>query len=162
MRSSPTAAAVDAVFDDANLIGYSGLEPVVRLAERCGLPDLVTEHVRIDDAPNSGGANAAAKVVSLVAGMVAGARYIDVPRSALRDGCDLHPVHVQPHLPGRLVVHPDQMRPRVQRRRCGRARVRLVSVPESALGIVIVQRSLARVYPSRNPLLTEPSWLIAV
>jgi hypothetical protein len=77
MRSSHTAAAVDAVFDDANLIGYGGLEPVIRLAERCGLPDLVTEHVRIDDAPNSGGANAAAKVVSLVAGMVAGARYID-------------------------------------------------------------------------------------
>jgi hypothetical protein len=77
MRSSHTAAAVDAVFDEANLIGYGGLEPVVRLAERCGLPDLVSEHVRIDDAPNSGGANAAAKVVSLVAGMVAGARYID-------------------------------------------------------------------------------------
>jgi hypothetical protein len=68
---------VDAVFDDANLIGYGGLEPVIRLAERCGLPDLVTEHVRIGDAANSGGANAAAKVVSLVAGMLAGARFID-------------------------------------------------------------------------------------
>jgi len=77
MRSSHTAAAVDAVFDDENLIGYGGLEPVVRLAEWCGLPDLVTEHVRIGDAPNSGGANAAAKVASLVAGMVAGARYIE-------------------------------------------------------------------------------------
>jgi hypothetical protein len=77
MRSSHTAAAVDAVFDDANLIGYGGLEPVIRLAEQCGLPDLVTERVRIDGAVNSGGANAAAKVVSLVAGMLAGARFID-------------------------------------------------------------------------------------
>jgi hypothetical protein len=36
MRSSHTAAVVSAVFDDANLVGYGGLEPVVRLAERVG------------------------------------------------------------------------------------------------------------------------------
>src|SRR5258705_13999286 len=77
MRSSHTAAAVSAVFDDANLIGYGGLEPVLRLAERCGLPDLVDDRVRITDAANSGGANPAAKVLSLVAGMTAGADSID-------------------------------------------------------------------------------------
>jgi len=77
MRSSHTAAAVSAVFDDANLVGYGGLEPVVRLAERCGLPDLVSGHVRISGAANSGGANADAKVLSLVAGMTAGADSID-------------------------------------------------------------------------------------
>jgi hypothetical protein len=85
MRSSHTAAAVSAVFDDANLIGYGGLEPVVRLAERCGLADLVARHVRIAGAANSGGANPAAKVMSLVAGMAAGADSIeDVDR--LRHG----------------------------------------------------------------------------
>src|SRR6266536_5051968 len=57
MRSSHTIAAVSAVFDDVNLVGYGGLEPVVRLAERCGLPDLVSAHVRISGAANSGGAN---------------------------------------------------------------------------------------------------------
>jgi Transposase DDE domain group 1 len=77
MRSSHTAAAVTAIFDDANLIGYGGLEPVMRLAERCGLPDLVGEHLRITRAANSGGANPAAKVMSLVAGMAAGADSID-------------------------------------------------------------------------------------
>jgi hypothetical protein len=77
MRSSHTAAAVSAVFDDANLVGYGGLEPVVRLAERCGLPDLVAEQVQIADAANSGGAFPAAKVMSVVAAMVAGADSID-------------------------------------------------------------------------------------
>jgi DDE family transposase len=77
MRSSHTTAAVSAVFDDANLVGYGGLEPVVRLAERCALPDLVRERVRITGAANSGGANPAVKVMSLVAGMAAGASHID-------------------------------------------------------------------------------------
>jgi len=50
--------------------------PVVALAERVGLPGLVTDRVKITDAANSGGANAAAKVMSLLAGMVAGADSI--------------------------------------------------------------------------------------
>ena len=77
MRSSHTPAAVDAVFDEENLIKYGGLEPVVRLAQRCGLPDLVDQRVRITGAANSAGANPAAKVVSLVAGMTTGADSID-------------------------------------------------------------------------------------
>ncbi|WRZ96355.1 hypothetical protein OHB54_44775 [Streptomyces sp. NBC_01007] len=33
------------MFDDQNLIAYGGLEPVVRLAKRCGLPALAGELV---------------------------------------------------------------------------------------------------------------------
>jgi Transposase DDE domain group 1 len=81
MRSSHAAAAVDAVFDDRSLVADAGLVPVVALAEQVGLSDLVSEHVAIVGADNSAGANSAAKVVSLVAGMVAGADSIaDVDR----------------------------------------------------------------------------------
>ncbi|MEU3896881.1 hypothetical protein [Streptomyces sp. NPDC045251] len=43
MQSFHAAAAVSSAFDDPNLIAYGGLEPVVRLAERCGLPAPVGE-----------------------------------------------------------------------------------------------------------------------
>jgi hypothetical protein len=76
MQSSHAATAVDVAFDDPNLIADAGLVAVVALAERIGLPDLVTDRVRIVGAANSGGANAAAKVMSLLAGMVAGADSI--------------------------------------------------------------------------------------
>jgi hypothetical protein len=77
MRSSHSAAAVSVSFDDPNLLGYGGLVPVVRLAERCGLPQLAGQLLRIVGAANSGGANPAAKLVSLVAAMCAGADSID-------------------------------------------------------------------------------------
>jgi hypothetical protein len=77
MQSSHTATAVDVVFDDPNLIADAGLVPVVALAERIGLPELIAEHVSIMDAANSAGANPVAKVMSLVAGMVAGADSIE-------------------------------------------------------------------------------------
>ena len=81
MQSSHAAAAVDAAFDDRNLIADAGLVPVVALAEQVGLPGLVAEHVTISDAGNSAGANPAAKVMSLLAGMVAGAdSFADVDR----------------------------------------------------------------------------------
>ncbi|HEX5406378.1 MAG TPA: IS1380 family transposase [Pseudonocardiaceae bacterium] len=70
-------AAVDVVFDDPNLIADAGLVPVVALAEQVGLPELVAEHVAITDAVNSAGANPAAKVMSLLAGMIAGADSIE-------------------------------------------------------------------------------------
>jgi Transposase DDE domain group 1 len=76
MQSSHAAAAVDVAFDEANLIADAGLVAVVALAERIGLPDLVTDRVKIVGASNSGGANAAAKVMSLLGGMVAGADSI--------------------------------------------------------------------------------------
>lgn len=77
VRSSHTPARVGAAFDDANLIADAGLVPLVRLAERAGLPELVADAVRITGADNSGGANAAVKVMTLVAAMAAGADSID-------------------------------------------------------------------------------------
>jgi hypothetical protein len=77
MQSSHAANAVDIVFDDPNLIVDAGLVSVVALAEQVGLPELVAEHVTITDAANSAGANPAAKVMSLLAGMVAGADSIE-------------------------------------------------------------------------------------
>jgi hypothetical protein len=77
MQSCHAATAVDVTFDEPNLIADAGLVPVVALAEQIGLPDLVTEHVKIAGAANSAGANPAAKVMSLLAGMVAGADSID-------------------------------------------------------------------------------------
>jgi hypothetical protein len=65
---------VTAVFDDPNLVSCAGLAPVLELAERARLHDIVEEHVRID---RPGGHNALGKVLSLVAGMVAGADSID-------------------------------------------------------------------------------------
>src|SRR3954452_22745385 len=65
---------VSARFDDPNLVSCAGLAPVLELAERAGLHDLVEEHVHLD---RPGGQNALLKVLSLVAGMVAGADSID-------------------------------------------------------------------------------------
>jgi len=65
---------VTATFDDPNLVSCAGLAPVLELAERAGLQDLVGEHVRID---KPGGANAHLKVPALVAGMSAGPDSID-------------------------------------------------------------------------------------
>ena len=77
MQSSHAATVVDVAFDDPNLIADAGLVPVIALAERIGLPDLVAEHLAIAGAANSAGANPVAKVMSLVAGMVAGADSIE-------------------------------------------------------------------------------------
>jgi len=63
-----------AVFDDPNLVSCAGLAPVLQLAERAGLQDLVAEHVRI---AKPGGGNPELKVPALVAGMIAGADSIE-------------------------------------------------------------------------------------
>ncbi|WNV89005.1 IS1380 family transposase [Umezawaea sp. Da 62-37] len=88
MRSSHTASAVSARFDDPNLIADAGLIPVLRLARHCRLPELAAEAIRIPDA-DSGGANPAAKVMSLVAAMVAGADSIDDVHRVRHGGMDL-------------------------------------------------------------------------
>jgi hypothetical protein len=62
------------VFDDPNLVSCAGLASVLTLADRAGLGDLVDEHVTV---PGSVGAHARAKVLALVAGMVAGVDTID-------------------------------------------------------------------------------------
>ena len=77
MQSSHVSSAVAAEFDEPNLIADAGLVPVVRLAERAGLPELAAGALRIDGARNSAGAAPAAKVMSLVAAMCAGADSID-------------------------------------------------------------------------------------
>jgi hypothetical protein len=77
MQSSHAAAAVSVAFDDRNLVAHAGLVPVMRLAERCGLARLTAQKVKLSGAKNSAGASADAKVMSIVAGMAAGADSID-------------------------------------------------------------------------------------
>ena len=65
---------IHATFDDPHLVSHAGLVPVMALAQRAGLADLVAEHVR----PGCQcGVNAQLKVPCLVAGMAAGADSID-------------------------------------------------------------------------------------
>ncbi|WAX58443.1 IS1380 family transposase [Jatrophihabitans cynanchi] len=71
MQASHAAAAVSARFDDPNLVSCGGLEPVLRLADSCGLADLVGQRLSVPSP------NAHLKVPALVAGMVAGADSID-------------------------------------------------------------------------------------
>src|SRR5919201_1819219 len=74
MRAFHTAAAVSVRFDDPNLVSYAGLIPVLRLAHDAGLGELADQMVRLGE---SKGANAGAKIGSIVAGMVCGADSID-------------------------------------------------------------------------------------
>jgi Transposase DDE domain group 1 len=77
VQSVMSPGAVSARFDDRNLIKYGGLVSVVRLAERCGLPELGAELLRWKSSANSGGAHPVVKMLTLVFGMVAGADSID-------------------------------------------------------------------------------------
>jgi hypothetical protein len=77
MQSSHAAVAVSSAVDDPNLIAYGGLEPVIRLAERCGLPALAGELIRLPASKDGTGAFPAAKLMPLVGGMVAGADSIE-------------------------------------------------------------------------------------
>ncbi len=63
-----------AIFDDPNLVSCAGLVPMIALAQQCDLPALADVHLSV---PTDKGANAGAKVTSLVAGMVAGADSIE-------------------------------------------------------------------------------------
>ena len=63
MRLLHTPGAVEAVFDDQRLISYAGLEPVMRLAEQCGLRQRVRQKVRL---PGPVGANPGGKVATIV------------------------------------------------------------------------------------------------
>ena len=62
---------IDTVFDDPNLIGSAGLVPVMRLAERAGMQQLLAERLTVASP------HAAVKAGCVVAGMVAGADSID-------------------------------------------------------------------------------------
>jgi hypothetical protein len=74
VRLLHSAGKTRASFDDPRLVSHAGLVPVMALAERAGLGDLVAEHVRPRGAC---GANPDLKVGCLVAGMAAGADSID-------------------------------------------------------------------------------------
>ncbi len=74
MQFKHAPAAVSAVFDDPNLVSAAGLVPMLRLARSAGLDELARERLSV---PTDKGANAGAKVMSLVAGMLAGADSID-------------------------------------------------------------------------------------
>jgi len=69
-----TLSRTSAVFDDPNLVSHGGLVPVMALAERAGLPELLEGHVRPG---GECGVNAHLKAGCLVAGMAAGADSID-------------------------------------------------------------------------------------
>jgi Transposase DDE domain group 1 len=73
MRLSHGSPALSASFDDPNLVSAGGLAPVLALAQKCRLGDLVAAKLTLKAA---GGVNAAIKVPALVAGMVAGADSI--------------------------------------------------------------------------------------
>lgn len=73
MRLSHARRAMSVRFDDPNLVSCAGLGAVMALAAQCGLATLLTERLRI---AAKGGANATAKVLALIAGMVAGADSI--------------------------------------------------------------------------------------
>ena len=47
MRLLHGLAKIHVTFDDPNLVSRAGLVPVMALAQRAGLGDLVAEHVRI-------------------------------------------------------------------------------------------------------------------
>ena len=74
MRLLHSAKDTSAQFDDPNLVSCAGLVPVMRLAQRCDLACLVTEHLKMTVAV---GANAHLKIPGIVAGMLAGADCID-------------------------------------------------------------------------------------
>jgi Transposase DDE domain group 1 len=71
MQLSHDPAAVDAVFDEANLVSCAGLAPVLALAEQAGLSELLVEQLTVPSP------NAPVKVTALVGGMLAGADSID-------------------------------------------------------------------------------------
>lgn len=86
-----------ATFDDPNLIGATGLVPLMKLAQNAGLTTLAEEHVRL---PTDKGANPGAKIFSLVSGMMAGADSID-DMGLLRHGA-MGKVFHRPYAPSTL------------------------------------------------------------
>jgi hypothetical protein len=66
------------LFDDENLVSFAGLVPVMALAERAGLSELISGKVAINTTRvKSAAVNPAGKLTSIIAGMAAGADSID-------------------------------------------------------------------------------------
>lgn len=68
MQFKHAPAVVSAVFDDPHLVSAAGLVPMLRLAHAAGLERFAQDRLSI---PTDGGSNAGAKVMALVAGMLA-------------------------------------------------------------------------------------------
>lgn len=78
MKLSQVWARAQVAFDDENLVSAAGLAPVMALAERAGLSELLAERVRLDsNRVASAGVNPAGKLTSIIAGMAAGADSIE-------------------------------------------------------------------------------------
>ena len=78
MQVSHTFGPGSAVFDEDNLVSCAGLVPVMALAEQAGLSRLLDNNIHITSTRvKSGAANPAPKLATLIAGMCAGADYID-------------------------------------------------------------------------------------
>jgi hypothetical protein len=125
MRLCHARAAISVRFDDPNLVSCAGLAPVMALAARCGLTALV-EGLTVAGKVT---ANAAAKITTLVAGMVAGAdsisdmdllrhggmgRVFDRGAGSVHSGHVPAPVHLRSRPPtrrrGRRAVGPSRRR----------------------------------------------------
>ncbi|MGH3265143.1 MAG: IS1380 family transposase [Trebonia sp.] len=78
MRLSHDWSRAVPAFDDGRLVSLAGLAPVMALAERAGLSELITAKVSIRQTRVASAAvNPAGKLTSIIAGMVAGADCID-------------------------------------------------------------------------------------
>jgi len=78
VRVSHKFTTGSARFDEDNLVSHAGLVPVLGLAEQTRLPEILAEGVSIKTSRiKSGAANPAPKLLSVIAGMCAGADSID-------------------------------------------------------------------------------------
>jgi hypothetical protein len=78
VRVSHEWSRASAVFDDERLVSLAGLAPVMGLAERAGLSELIAERVGFKSTRvASAGVNPAGKLTSIIAGMAAGAQCIE-------------------------------------------------------------------------------------
>src|ERR671910_808515 len=78
VRVSHRFTAGSARFDEDNLVSHAGLVPLLGLAEQTGLAEIITRKVSLTTPRiKSGAANPAPKLLSVIAGMCAGADSID-------------------------------------------------------------------------------------
>ena len=78
MQLSHVWSRATPMFDDEKLVSCAGLVPVMALAERAGLSELISDKVSIKETRvRSAAVNPAGKLTSIIAGMAAGADSID-------------------------------------------------------------------------------------
>jgi hypothetical protein len=78
VKASHAWRRTSAIFDDENLVSHAGLVPVMELAEQAGLRPLLDKHVRFtSERVKSGAANPTPKLLSVIAGMLAGADTLE-------------------------------------------------------------------------------------